>query len=76
VLGNVSGAIADFRDWLRSIGEPTESDDIAIAVAAEAESVIEADEDSEVFIEPDREPLLKEAGGNWNGGLWPHEERY
>jgi predicted RNase H-like HicB family nuclease len=60
VLANVSGAIADFCEWLRRIGEPTETDGITIAVTAEVESVIEADENSEVLVDPDREPLSKE----------------
>ena len=60
VIANASEAIAGFREWLRSIGEHTEDDEIRIVVAAEVESVTEADEDSEVLLEPDRQPLSRE----------------
>src|SRR5712691_1895789 len=60
VISNVSDAITRFRDWLRDVGEAVEDDEIVIVVADEVESLIEADEDSEVLLEPDREPLSRE----------------
>jgi DinB superfamily len=60
VLANVADAIVAFRDWLRACGEDGEDDEVAVVVAAEVESVIEADEDTEVLLAADREPLTEE----------------
>jgi predicted RNase H-like HicB family nuclease len=50
-------AIARFREWLRRVGEAVEDDEIEIVIAAEVESPISADEDTEVLVEPDRRAL-------------------
>jgi predicted RNase H-like HicB family nuclease len=59
-ISDVSDAVARFREWLRGAGEAVEDDGITIVVADEVESLIEADEDTEVLLTPDREPLSRE----------------
>jgi predicted RNase H-like HicB family nuclease len=59
-IANTSAAVAHFRDWLREAGERVDEDEIRVVVADEVESVIEADEDTEVLVPPDREPLTEE----------------
>lgn len=59
-IANASHAVARFREWLRESGEPVEDDDVTIVVADEIESLIEADEDTEVLLATDREPLSPE----------------
>ena len=56
-------AIEQFRAWLRRFGEDAEESEITIDVVEEVESVVEADEDSEVLVRPDREPLTSVAWG-------------
>lgn len=56
-LDNCSTAIADFREWLRTIGESVESGDVAVVVTSESNAVVETDEDTEVLLEVDRESL-------------------
>jgi predicted RNase H-like HicB family nuclease len=56
-ISKTTDAIERFRKWLRSAGEPLEDDQIEVVVADEVESLIEADEDTEVLVAPDRQPL-------------------
>lgn len=50
-------AVERFRRWLRECGEAVDEQDVVVAVVDEVESVIEADEDTEVLLAPDTEPL-------------------
>src|SRR5712691_6318237 len=52
-------AIRAFHDWLRTLGEAPD-DAFEVAIVSEVESVIEAAEDSEVLLEPDRAPLTED----------------
>lgn len=56
-IANLPDAIEQFLSWLRAFGEADTDSEIAIVVAEEIESLIEADEDSEVLVAPDRQPL-------------------
>lgn len=49
-------AIRGFHEWLRSLDEAPE-DAFEVEVVSEVESVIEAGEDTEVLLDPDRTPL-------------------
>src|SRR5437762_11262654 len=60
VVANAAQAVAEFRQWLRNVGEPIEDDDIDVVVVAEVGSRVETDEDTEVLVEPDRQPLTKD----------------
>jgi predicted RNase H-like HicB family nuclease len=51
-------AIRAFLDWLRAAGEEVE-DDEGFVVVEEVESAIDSSEDTEVLLEPDREPLTQ-----------------
>jgi len=48
--------IRGFHEWMRNLGEAPE-DAFDVKIVNEVESVIEADEDSEVLLDPDRAPL-------------------
>jgi len=56
-LSNSGQAVERFRRWLRESGEGVDEQDVVITVVDEVESVIEADEDTEVLLAPDTEPL-------------------
>ena len=56
-VANASDAVARFRDWLRQAGEPADDGDVEIVVADVVESQIEAGEDTEALLDPDRESL-------------------
>lgn len=56
-IDNTAVAIRRFRDWLRESGGSAEDGDVEIVVADEVESLIEAGEDTEVLVDPDRQPL-------------------
>jgi predicted RNase H-like HicB family nuclease len=56
VLGMLPSVIADFLEWT---GQPAR-EVVAIAITEEVESTIEADEDTEVLVAADREPLTDE----------------
>jgi predicted RNase H-like HicB family nuclease len=49
-------AIRSFHEWLRSLGE-TVDDAFEVEIVSEVESLIEAGEDTEVLLDPDRAPL-------------------
>lgn len=49
-------AIRSFHEWLRSLGE-TVDDAFEVKIVSEVESVIEAGEETEVLLDPDRAPL-------------------
>jgi predicted RNase H-like HicB family nuclease len=52
-------AIRAFLDWLRAAGEEVEDDEGSVTVVEEVESAIDSSEDTEVLLEPDREPLTQ-----------------
>jgi len=56
-ISKLPDAIEQFLSWLRTFGEADEDSEITIVVAEEVESLVEADEDSEALVGPDREPL-------------------
>jgi len=56
-ISKLPDAIEQFLNWLRTFGEADEDSEITIVVAEEVESLVEADEDSEALVGPDREPL-------------------
>jgi len=55
----VPAAIRAFCEWLRAAGEEIENDEGFVVVVDEVESVIDSSEDTEVLLEPDREPLTQ-----------------
>ena len=57
VMAKLPAAIREFRDWLRGHGEDVADGAIEVTVVDEVKSVVEADEDTEVLLAPDRAPL-------------------
>jgi predicted RNase H-like HicB family nuclease len=57
VVSKLPDAIKQFLGWLRTFGEAVDDGDVTIVVAEEVDSLVEADEDSEALVRPDREPL-------------------
>lgn len=69
VMSKLPDAIEQFLSWLRAFGEAGEENSAAtIVVAEEVEALVEADEDTEVLLSPDREPL--------NSDDWAQVERW
>jgi predicted RNase H-like HicB family nuclease len=62
-MSKLPAAIEQFLNWLRTFSEADADSEITIVVAEEVESLVEADEDSEVLVEPDREPSTSAAWG-------------
>jgi predicted RNase H-like HicB family nuclease len=56
-ISNAAAAATRFREWLAQMGEATDQPEFELAVVDEVESAIEADEDTEVLLEPDRAAL-------------------
>ncbi len=56
-LSKLPDAIQQFLDWLRTFGEAVDDRDVTIVVAEEVDSLVEAGEDTEALVRPDREPL-------------------
>lgn len=59
-VARVPAAISDFREWLRGHGEIIDEAETTAVVVAEVDSVIEADEDTEVLLDADRSPLTSD----------------
>jgi predicted RNase H-like HicB family nuclease len=56
VKAKLPETIRNFQRWLLSVGEEVDDSDFA-AIVDEVESVVHSSEDTEVLLEPDREPL-------------------
>jgi predicted RNase H-like HicB family nuclease len=52
-------AIRSFQRWLESAGEEVDDSDLVVIID-EVESVVHSSEDTEVLLEPDREPLSRD----------------
>lgn len=67
-MSKLPDAIEQFLNWLRAFGETGEDAETTIVVAEEVEALVAADEDSEVLLGPDREPLTSTD--------WEQDERW